>query len=129
MIVPMLKTIEKQKHIDVILRADQGAPVSRLWDMDVEQGDREAIDHILEYLIQSGSRPAMTVTGDIVEIVTALTTVMQQSVPSHLSVPLKIMMDYLARWLCDYVDETGATVLRVAFGFDASLEQREKQSA
>lgn len=120
----MQVTIERQ---NIGQEADTGAKVatSRLWDMDVESGDREAIDQVLGHLIKSGTRPAITVTGDVIEIVTAVTQTMQKSVPTQLTHPLKTMMDYLARWLCDYVDETGATVLRVTLGFDALSKQRE----
>lgn len=119
-------TIEKHKQ-DAITPTDNQEKVIRLWDMDVERADREAIDHVLGHLVQSGTRPAITVTGDVVEIITAVTQTMQNSLPSQLSAPLKTMMDYLARWLCDYVDETGATVLRVTFGFDGSTHKQERE--
>ena len=94
----------------------------------MDKKERDAIDHVLGYLIESGSKPAIMVTGDVIEIVTVVTQTMQTSVPAHFSHSLKRMMDYLARWLCDYVDETGATILRVTLGFDAA-NQKQKDAA
>lgn len=99
------------------------APVPRVWDMDMTPADRMAIDRVLDHLIQTGAAPSVMATGDIVDIVTAITQALQQSVPAPLSGAVHTMMDYLSQWLCDYVEETGATTMRIAFGFNAKLEE------
>ena len=95
------------------------------WTKDMEKHEEDATDKILDHLIQSGSRPSVMITGDIVDIVTAITNALRQSVPPHLADPLKIMTDYIARWLCDYVEQANIQSLRVSFGFDARAMQEE----
>jgi hypothetical protein len=93
------------------------------WTADMEPHEEEATDKILEYLIQSGARPTVNVTGNIVDIVTSITNVMAQHIPDHLSHQRKVMTDYIARWLCDYISKTNIGVMRVSFGFDARINQ------
>jgi hypothetical protein len=88
---------------------------------DMQPHEEEAADKIIEYLIQTGARPSVNAKGDIVEIVTAITIALRNAVPDHLSHPLKIFTDYIARWLCDYIENTAIQSLRINFGFDAQL--------
>lgn len=102
---------------------NQATSAPRVWDMDMTPADRAAIDQILDHLIQTGAAPSVSATGDIVDIVTAITNALNQSIPPHLAGAATMMMDYLSQWLCDYVDETGATTMRIAFGFNAQLDE------
>lgn len=120
----MLKT--QPLSLSVKAQADDTSPTSSSsWMKDMDPHEEEATDKILEHLIQSGARPYINAKGDIIEIVISITNGLNRSVPSHLSQPLKIMTDYIARWLCDYVEETNISSLSVAFGFDAQLEKKE----
>lgn len=103
---------------------DQNNPL--LWSSEMTAEEEDATDLILDHLIQSGARPHVNVTGGIVEIITAITNTLHQSIPSHLSSSLKIMADYIARWLCDYVEQTNASQLKIYFGFNAKISTEEK---
>lgn len=95
------------------------------WTFDMNAQEVEATDKVLEYLIQSGARPHVQATGDIVDVVTSITNILTQSVPPHLSHPLKVMTDYIARWLCDYVEKTNIGTMHINFGFDAKIMAQE----
>ena len=120
-------TIQYQQIEDVDLKIDEPSIEVSFdeWAFEMNAEEEAAADKILEYLIQSGSRPYINVTGDIVEIVTSITNTMTMSVPPHLAHPLKIMTDYIARWLCDYIEKTNISSLSISFGFDAKLPTKE----
>lgn len=113
---------EKPIVLDIVHHQDnQNSEMDSSWMADMEPYEEEATDAILEYLIQAGARPHINASGDIIEIVTAITNTLNQSIPSHLSYPLKVLTDYIARWLCDYVENTNVESFKIAFGFDAKL--------
>jgi len=107
-------------RLDVMTQEDN-KPVTTLPSLWAEMGPDEetAVDQIMEYLIKTGARPQVKAKGDIVEIVTAITNAMQQSIPPHLSDQLKIMVNYIGRFLCDYVENYRVTSLNINFGFGA----------
>jgi hypothetical protein len=102
---------------------DRETSLDGSWMKDMEAHEEQAADKILEFLIQSGARPNINATGDIIDIVTSITNSLNQIVPPHLSDQLKVMTDYIARWLCDYIEQTNISSLNIAFGFDAKITQ------
>lgn len=107
--------------------ASVSSPHVELLSAEMTAEEEQATDEILEHLIQTGARPSVIITGDIVDIVTAITNSLRQHTPDHLSSSFKIMTDYIARWLCDYIDQTNIGTMRVQFGFD-NLDDTEGQS-
>ncbi len=110
-------TPQNEEQVDEAISVDM--PINFYADM--QPHEEEAADKVIEYLIQSGARPSVSTKGDIVEIVTSITIALHNSAPEHLSHPLKIFTDYIARWLCDYIENTNIQSLRINFGFDAQL--------
>ncbi len=89
--------------------------VLRLWAQDLDDETQNAIDIFLTNLAAQNIRPDITVTGDIVAIVTTLSQSLQAMVPGH-PATLKTMLDYTTRFLADYMLETGTITMKVHFG-------------
>ncbi len=92
------------------------APVARIWAQDADPETQTAVSEVLIGLAAQNIRPSITVTGDIVTIVTTLSQSLQTMLPSQYAPSLKIMLDYTTRFLCDYMLETRTTTMRVHFG-------------
>jgi len=105
----------RQSMLNLVSKAD--AEPLKDWTLDMEPQEEEATDKILEYLIQSGAQPNVDVKGDRLDIVIAITKTMRQTVPESYSEPLKIMNDYIARWICGYFEHANIQSMEVHFGF------------
>jgi hypothetical protein len=106
-------------------KEDYGLRPDINWMHDMNAEEEQATDQIIDYLLKSGARPHVKANGDIVEIVTAITNNLKPSIPPHLSEQLKTMLNYLSRFLCDYVQNYNVTSLNINFGFGAKPSHSE----
>ena len=114
--------IEKQHNISIDLETSQA---SSNWFEDMTQDEQNATDQILDYFKQSGANPHVSMQGDVVDVITAIVNSLKKATPDHLSSDLKLLTDYIARWLCAYFDQTNAATIQIAFGFNAQMPEKQ----
>jgi len=89
------------------------------WRFGMEPHEEDATDQILDYLIKTGARPHVAINGDIVAVSTAIVSALNAAVPQQLAEPLKVMNDYIVRWLATYFLKANIRKIDVTFGFGA----------
>jgi hypothetical protein len=116
----MIPVIDKHPNLTIDLDTQSKKPE---WFEDMTQEEQKATDEILDYLNQSSAKPHTNIKGDIIEIITAIVNSLKDVVTDHLSPSLKILTDYIARWLCRYFEQTNASTIQIAFGFNAQIPE------